>query len=540
VDLRRLIAVVRTWLPLFVLAAVVAAAAGLVVSLVQPKTYEARSTLIVGQALSSVNPDYNQLLVSQRLSTTYAAVVKTRPILDAVSTQLHLTDTPDALAARIKVDAPLDSTLLTITVQDRDPAAAAALANAIAAKLIAASPAVQGREEAFQQSIDAQLAATQDQIATAQARAASLAGLESPTPETDAELQALETRLASLRSTYATLLSFAAGSATNLLSVVDPAVASTEPVAPRPLLNMLLAAALALIVVGGIVFLLETLDDSIKDAEMVRETTGLSTLGIIGRMKGDRGRPELYRLTTLLYPRSATTEAYRTLRTNVAFATVDAPARTLLVTSSVPGDGKTVTAANLAVVMAQADSRVILVDADLRKPGTHEMFNLPNIRGLTTLLANDRIDLAMVLQDTEQPGLRILATGPLPPNPAELLGSQRMRQVLERLGGVADIVVIDSPPVHAVTDAAVISSYVDGVLLVVDASRGRRRAVRESREALARSGATVLGVVLNRVPNAAGSEYGGYYASEPPDGSAPAAIGPLDLQGKPGRAPRVG
>jgi capsular exopolysaccharide synthesis family protein len=499
-----------------------------VVSLLQPKTYEARATMIVGQALSAVNPDYTQLLVSQRLSTTYAAIAETRPILDAVSKELDLTESPAALAARVKVDAPLDSTLLTITVQDRDPTAAAALANAIAAKLIAASPAVQGREEAFQRSIDTELSATQDQIAAAQARASSIAALKSPTPETDKELQDLETRLASLRSTYATLLSFSAGSVTNLLSVVDPAVASTDPVAPRPLVNTVLAATLGLLIVGGIVFVLESLDDSIKDPDTVRDVTGLSTLGMITRMKGDRGRPELYRLTTLLYPRSGATEAFRTLRTNVSFATIDAPAHTLLVTSSVPGDGKTVTAANLAVVLAQADARVILVDADLRKPGTHEMFNLTNVRGLTTLLANDRIDLGVVLQDTEQPGLRILATGPLPPNPAELLGSQRMRQVLERLRGAADIVVLDSPPVQAVTDAAILSSYVDGVLLVVDASHGRRRAVRESREALARAGANVLGVVLNRLPSAANASYAAYYGhdGEVPEGGVGGASGP--------------
>jgi polysaccharide biosynthesis transport protein len=522
VDLRRLVVVVRTWLPLLILAAVVAGVAGYVVSLVQPKTFEARATLIVGQALSTVNPDYNQLLVSQRLSTTYAAVAKAGPILDAVSKQLDLTDTPAALAARIKVDAPLDSTLLTITVQDRDPTGAAELANAIAAKLIAASPAVQGREETFQQSIDTELAATQDQIASAQARAEAISVLASPTPETDLELQSLEARLASLRSTYATLLSFSTGSVTNLLSVVDPAVASTEAVAPRPLLNTLMAAALGLLVVGGIVFLLESLDDSIKDPDMVREVTGLSTLGMIARMKGGKGRPELYRLTTLLYPRSAATEAYRTLRTNITFATVDAPARTLLVTSSVPGDGKTVTAANLAVVLAQADRTVILLDADLRKPGTHEMFNLPNVRGLSTLLANERADLATLLQDTEQRGLRILATGPLPPNPAELLGTQRMRQVLELLAKAADIVVIDSPPVHAVTDSSILGSYADGTLLVVDASHGRRRAVRESREALARAGANVLGVVLNRLPATAGTYYAAYYG---PDGHTAEGVG---------------
>ncbi len=144
-------------------------------------------------------------------------------------------------------------------------------------------------------------------------------------------------------------------------------------------------------------------------------------------MKGDRARSEIYRLAALLYPRSGVAEAYRTLRTNIEFASVDAPIRTLLVTSSIPGEGKTITAANLAIVFAQAGRRVLLVDADLRKPGVHVVFDLPNAHGLTTLLRSDEVSLDAIAQATEQDNLRVLTTGPLPPNPAELLGSQRMR-----------------------------------------------------------------------------------------------------------------
>ncbi len=239
--------------------------------------------------------------------------------------------------------------------------------------------------------------------------------------------------------------------------------------------------------------------------------TGLSTLGAIFRMKGDRARSEIYRLAALLYPRSGASEAYRTLRTNIEFASVDAPIRTLLVTSSVPGEGKTVTAANLAIVFAQAGRRVLLVDADLRKPGVHPLFDLPNAHGLTTLLRSDEADLDAIAHPTEQANLRVLTTGPLPPNPAELMGSQRMRTVLERLKASADLVVFDSPPLQAVTDAAILSSFLDGTLFVIDAGHSRRRAVRLAREALARAGANVLGVALNRIPARADSDYASYY-----------------------------
>jgi capsular exopolysaccharide synthesis family protein len=492
--------------------------AAFVMSSLLPMVYEAKATLIVGQSLSAVNPDYSQVLVSQRLSATYAAVATTRPILDNVIEHLRLGVTSDQLSKQVRADAPLDSTLLTIVADDADPARAAAIANALAEQLIAASPAIQGRQAEFQASIDADLSATQAQIAATQARVEALIRLPDRTAEQDAELATLEGRLVSLRSTYATLLTFSSSNASNLLSVVEPAVAPIAPVSPRPLLNTLLAAAAGLLLGAAIAFVVEHLDDTIKDSDAVQEVTDLSTLGTIARMKRDRGGSEIYQLATLLYPRSGVAEAYRTLRTNIEFASVDAPIRTLLVTSAVAGEGKTITAANLAVVFAQAGRQVLLVDADLRKPGVHLVLDLPNTHGLTTLLRSDEVSLDAVAQPTEQANLRVLTTGPLPPNPAELLGTQRTRAVLERLKVGGDLLIFDSPPLHAFTDPAILSSFLDGTLLVIDASRGRRGAVRLGCDALAKAGAHVLGAVLNRIPTPARSDhaqyYGDYYDAE--------------------------
>ena len=536
-ELRRQIALVRRRLPLLFVSVVLAGGAAFVLSGLQQKVYEAKATLIVGQSLSAVNPDYSQLLVSQRLSTTYSTVATTRPILDAVIAQLDLGVTPDDLLNRVKADAPLDSTLLTITAQDTDPARAAAVANALSMQLIAASPAIQGREAAFQASIDADLQSTQDQIKATQARDETLSALTVRTTAQDAELATLEGRLVSLRSTYATLLAFSSSNASNLLSVVEPAVAPEGPVSPRPLLNTLLAAVLGLLVAAGIAGVLEYLDDRIKDSDEVQEVAGLSTLGTIGRMKGDHARSEIYRLATVLHPRSSVAEAYRTARTSIEFASIDAPIRSLLVTSSIPGEGKTVTASNLAVVFAQAGRRVLLVDADLRKPGTHLVFDLPNAYGLTSLLRSDEVSVDAIAQQTEQANLRVVTTGPLPPNPAELVGSQRMRTVLQKLQSAADLVVFDSPPLQVVTDSAIMSSFVDVTLLVIDAAHSRRRTVRAARETLARAGANVVGAVLNRIPDRVHSGYYTYYgdsegshegvekrpgrADRSPDGSTP-------------------
>jgi non-specific protein-tyrosine kinase len=515
-ELRRLITVLRAWLPLIGAATLLAGATAFVVSTLQPKTYESQATLLVGQSLSATNPDVNQLQVASSLSMTYAAIAETRPILDAVISKLALDDTPKDLSERIRIDVPRDSALLIISAQDRDPEVAAAIANELGNQLILASPAIRGREAELQASIDRDLAATQDMMETTQDRIEELSGLETRTAAQEAELQALEGRLITLRSTFASLLPLSSSSQSNVLTVVEPAEAAAVPVAPSVLLNTLAAAALGLLVVAGLAFLSDQLDDRIKDADGVREVTGLSNLGAINQMRGDRGRSEIYRMATLLYPRSIIAEAYRALRVNIEFASIDQPVQTLLVTSAAPGEGKSVTAANLAVVFAQAGRRVLLVDADLRWPAVHRYFDVSNDRGLTTLLRGDASELDAVAHESEQPNLRLLTTGPLPPNPAEQLGSHRMQGIVELLRKEADVIIFDSPPLLAVADAAVVSAFADGSLLVIDSSQSHRRQVANAAIALTRAGAKVLGTVLNRVTAVDSFHYAGHYGETEP------------------------
>jgi capsular exopolysaccharide synthesis family protein len=195
---------------------------------------------------------------------------------------------------------------------------------------------------------------------------------------------------------------------------------------------------------------------------------------------------------------------------NIEFATVDQPLKTLLVTSSIPEEGKTTTAANLAVVFAQASHRTILLDANFRKPGVHRIFDLPNNQGLSDLLRSDATGIDATAHATEQENLRVITTGSLPPNPAELLGSQRMRIILDRLTKGADLVIVDSPPLGVVSDPAILAAMTDGTLLVVDVGRTRRSAVRRGRKALATASARVLGVVLNRLAESS-VDYYRYY-----------------------------
>ncbi len=212
-------------------------------------------------------------------------------------------------------------------------------------------------------------------------------------------------------------------------------------------------------------------------------------------------------LIALRDPRSPAAEAYRTLRTNIQFSSLDKPLHTLLATSTAPDEGKSTTIANLAVTMAQAEQRVILVDCDLRRPTLHALFDLPNDTGLTSLILAQE-DAEIPLQDTGVAGLSLLASGPLPPRPADILGSRRMEAVIARLRAEADIVLFDTPPVIAVTDAAVLATKVDGVLLVFAAGKTSREHGRKAREILEKVKAHIVGVVLN---NAEVEEGYGYY-----------------------------
>ncbi|MGQ9459532.1 MAG: polysaccharide biosynthesis tyrosine autokinase, partial [Anaerolineae bacterium] len=292
------------------------------------------------------------------------------------------------------------------------------------------------------------------------------------------------------------------------LTIVEPAEVPTVPIRPKTLRNVLLAAAVGLTLGASVAFLIEYLDDTIKAPADVEKDLGLTTLGTIARFGGKSLEDKLI---TTQHNRSSVAEAYRILRTNLDFTAVDGGLKAVLVTSPNPVEGKTVTAANLAVVMAQAGRSVILADADLRRPAVHQMFHVPNEAGLTTaLVRGEEVSLTDLLQPTEVEGLRVLPSGPLPPNPAELLGSEQMARSVERLKGLADLVILDTAPVLPVADPAILSRVADAVILVVDTGATRRGMALRAMEHLARAGANIAGVVLNRF-SPRGSGYSYYY-----------------------------
>ncbi len=203
-------------------------------------------------------------------------------------------------------------------------------------------------------------------------------------------------------------------------------------------------------------------------------------------------------LITITNPRSPVSEAYRTLRTNLQFSSLDDPIRTMVVTSPAPDEGKSTTVANLAVTLAQGGRRTVLVDCDLRRPALHTLFDLPSEPGLTDLMLEE--DGEPFLQETGIEGLRLLSSGPKPPNPADMLGAQKLDKIIESLVKDADIVLFDAPPVIAVTDAAVLGAKVDGVLLVISAGKTRRDHAQRAKELLEKANVRIIGAALANAP----------------------------------------
>lgn len=285
--------------------------------------------------------------------------------------------------------------------------------------------------------------------------------------------------------------------------VIEAAQVPTIPVRPKKAQSILFACLIGLFVGICLALLQEFLDDRINTSEDADRVLGLPSLGRVPALSAEDARllPQMQGL-------NAASESYRVLRTNIHFASIDAPLRTLLVTSSSPGEGKTTTSLNLAFAMALDGKRVILVDADLRRPSLHKKLELPSVPGVTDVLLDDVSLEDALLEHNDMPGLCVMTAGSIPPNPGELLGSRKFRTLVEDLKQQADIVIFDSPPVLAAADSPILASQMDGVVLVVETGETRKSAAKQTLTLLRQARANLLGVAYNKMK---ASDEGGYY-----------------------------
>jgi tyrosine-protein kinase len=498
----------RRWWWLILAAALVGGLSGYLATRRQPPIYSTRATVMVGNVIDNPNPNSYDLYLNEQLANTYADIAKRDNMREATMAALGLGWLPQYTARVVP-----NTQLVEISVTDSDPARAQAVANELVAQLAKLTPTGSGRQNQARQSfIEEQLTTLEEKIKETQdeisAKQDELANMFSARQIADAQAQiaALQNKLATLQANYAALLSSTPRGAVNTINVIEPAALPVRPVGPNKMATVLLAVAIGVILAVAAAYLMEYLDDTLKNPDDVQRDLGLTTLGAVPRMDG--AGTELVALSS---SQSAGTEAYRVLRTNLQFAAVGKPLHTLLVTSPAPSEGKSLTVANLAVALAQAGRSVIAVDTDLHRPRLHKLFGVPNNAGVTTALLQEQPSLDGLLLQGPVPGLRIVTSGPLPPNPAELLGSAPMHQVLGLLGEGADVVLLDSPPTVALSDTAVLAAQVDGVLLVLDAGVTRRDVARRAVEALQRVDAHIVGALLNRMPTRGGDYYTYYY-----------------------------
>lgn len=523
-ELERLFAVLKKWWWFLALAVVIAGASSYFAISRQPPTFQARAVLMIGNAISNPNPTGNEISLPEQIASLYTPLANSQTVQDRTREALGIESLPSYAALPVP-----NTPFIEVVVTHSSPELATAVANELANQLISESPTAPKPEEQEQANfIQEQIAKYQADIEETEAEilekeemlreatsARDISNLER-------DIEGLRGKLRTLESTHARYVNSTGSGAVNSLSIFSEAEVPRRPIGPNMTMTVVTVSAIGFILAFSTAYLLEFLDDTIKKPDDLKWAVNQTILPGISKFEteGDDNSP----LITLTDPRSPTAETYRALRTTIKAVVEDQLHGTLLITSSQPNEGKSVTSANLAIAMAQQGHNVLLIDGDLRRPTQHHLFNLKREPGLADLLhelnVNDHIKdleslLKGVLQRTPERRLILLSCGSIRPAAFELLSSEIMSRILESLSQRFDFVIIDSPPVMAVSDAVALSTQVDYVVMVAEAGRIRRKDLKESETRLLEAHANIVGVALNRVKaqnNAFYSYYTEYYS----------------------------
>ncbi len=442
-ELRDYIRILRKSWILIVLLVLVGVGAASAYSILQTPQYSATSKVFVSTQTAGTTSELAQgnTFTVQRVKT-YSDLVGTPIVLLPVIGNLQLDVTSDQLARRITASAPLDTSIIDITVTDTDPVLASEIANATSESLTTVVGVIE-------------------------------------TPDGENTVSPVK------------------------LTLAQQASIPSVPVSPNVPLNIALGGLIGLAIGLGLAVLRETLETRIRNERDVESITDAPILGGIVFDPKAQSRP----LIVQADPRSPRAESFRTLRTNLQFLDADRTDRSFVVTSSIESEGKSTTGANLAIALSDAGSRVLLVDADLRRPKVSDYMGLEGAVGLTDVLIG-RAELKDVVQPWGRRELFVLPAGHIPPNPSELLGSERMSHLISEFNRAFDVVIYDSPPLLPVTDAAILAKNVGGTLVVVAAGRTHKNQLKGALSALENVGAPVSGLVLTMLPTKGPDAYG--------------------------------
>ncbi|MCT2140676.1 polysaccharide biosynthesis tyrosine autokinase [Dietzia cinnamea] len=459
-DLRDLLSVLRARWIVIVAATLIGGLLALGTSLLTPPSYQAKVQFYVTVAGGdSAAAAYQGSLGAQQRVQSYAALVKSTDITRQVVDAAGAELTPAQVAENTTASADAKTVLLNIAVTDSDPERALSLA--------------EGFGEVLPEAINQ---------------------LETPD---------------------------GGGPALAKLTVVNPPALPTTPVAPKTEQNVAIGIVLGLLGGIGLVLLINTLDRRVKSKDQLERLTNTAVVGSIPFRKPEDKEKGAEHVVPFREGHSPAAESFRRLRTNLQFLNVDNPPRVFVVTSSVAAEGKTETAINLSLALAEAGNRVLLIEADLRRPLVVSYMSMPDKVGFTNILLG-QAEFADVVQETRHQGLDLLACGPLPPNPSELLASDMARYLFEDLRAKYDYVIVDSPPLLPVTDGALLAGLTDGALLIVCVNRTTSEQVTQAVDNLAKADATLLGLVTvaNRpAQKGAADYYNSYYSSKSPSGA---------------------
>lgn len=511
-ELRDYLNVISVRRGVIIAATLIVASVAVAMSLLQPKVYSGEAKVLISEKdtsaaiLGTLVPELSSQ--PERAMQTQVQLVTLRPVAEATIKRLDLGTTPEALLAGVSVSAVGQTNIITIQSTASSPQMAAKIANTMAEEYVSAS------RERKRESMKAAADEVEQRLEVARQEILALGRKIQETGSTD-ELSA---QLQIATGTYTTLadkleeLRINEQLETGSGSVVQEAVASDAAISPKPKRNGMIGLAVGLIFGLGMAFLYEYLDNTIKSTEEAEKIYGGPVLGIIPVDKLEKGQKR--RLTIVDAPGSPAAESYRVVRNSLDFINFEHDLRTLLITSATPGEGKSTVSANLAMSLAQAGKKVVLISCDFRRPTTDQFFAVNNLIGLSDVLLGTH-SLKAALQRPVDEQLLVLTAGKMPPNPSELLASAKMSEVVESLEEWADWVIIDTPPILAVADPVSIARWADGVLMVSKAGESTREAALKAVELLGKVGATVAGVAiwgLDETKNRPGYGYGyGYY-----------------------------
>ena len=506
-DLRELFVIVRRWLWLLILGGILGGVATYFYSIYQQPIYEASAEVFVSQ------PGYNQLTdlgyySIYQLIPTYAELMVTDEILQETGDQLGYSIQPN----QINVQQVRDTQILRVSVQNTDAYEAANFANMLVVVFREQQYALQtSRYADSKQNLEANLSDQQKVIEDLLERFAQIPDTE----EYKIEREWTNLLLVQANDLYSNLLNnyeslrLAEAQSVSTVQLVELAKPNLNPIRPNILTNTLLGVAVGMMVAGGIIFLVEYLDDTVRSLDEITRGYDIPILGYVAKISASRRKKDQEGMFVLSEPRSPVAEAFRSMRTNIEFAGLVEPIKTILVTSPGPEEGKSTLSANLAGVMMQGGKRVIIIDCDLRRPNVHAIFGMQNRLGLTSILRG-QVNLKEAIERRFE-NLGVITSGPIPANPSELLGTILMDKILKGLSDLADVVIIDSPPL-VVTDPVILSTKVDGVILVVSPGQTKKQALVAAMDQFERSEARILGVAVNQIVKKSAQYYGYYYS----------------------------